>query len=775
MIMNTDNELIRSLTSQNDKEENPDIKGFILRNLKYWPLLLFLVIASVILSWLYVRYTPKSYRAEAMLAIKKDQEITSQGSLRIALLDDKNALEKEVEILKSPDAIEQTAKILRLYADVKSKGRLLKKDIYGPDNPFIISVSDPQQIVGAGPFDLNYKRGSKEVIIAGKNYLLDSTYSMPWGRTTISLNPDFKGDLSEYELGFISLNDLVASIRGRLSADPRNRQSELIILSVHDHSGKRAVDILNTIVKVYDDITVDSKKSGYLGTYKFIDDRLSLVEKELNGVESQIASYKSSQGVVDLSTQGTAYLQSVQQVDQQIAELNVQLDLVNRAKSYMQKGPNQSGSLPAMVDIGDARLSNQINELNKTDLELNRQLQLSGPDNPRVKVLEDQSQRLRASLNEGLGNISKNLESSRNFYVGKQSSFNSMLRSIPQKEKGLIDITRQQTIKNGIFSFLLQRREEAAIAVAGTVANSQFIRKPMYAGVLKPTGMKTLMITLPIALFLFFIFIALREMFRNSLEEKQEVEKQVGAPIIAELSQYRRAKGEPETVMVVGEGKQTIEAEQFRDLRTNLNYLGLHKDNKVVLVTSSIPGEGKTYVSINLAISLALTGKKVALLALDLRRPKISKEVGISPVPGITEYLIGNAKLDNIIKPMPGFHSLFLLPEGSLPPNPAELLMSEAMGRMISELKQRFDYIIFDSPPIGAVTDAKVLANHANVSVYVTRVGRTLKSFFPMIKESYERRILPNMGVVVNGIKFSKMSRYGQRYGYAYERQEEKG
>jgi tyrosine-protein kinase Etk/Wzc len=770
--MNTDNELIRSLTMQQDKEEAPDIKGFILRNVKYWPLLLFLLMSAVVLSWLYVRYTPKSYKAEAMLAIKKDQELTSQGSLRIALLDDKNALEKEVEILKSPDAIEQTAKILRLYADLKAKGRLLDKDMYGTDNPFIITVADPDRITDAGPFSVNYKRGSRSVAIDGKTYLFDSVYNMPWGRTSISLNPGFKGKLADYELSFISLENLLKSIGGRLNADTRTKLSELIILTVNDHHSQRAVDILNILVKVYDDITVNSKKSGYLSTYKFIDDRLSLVEKELNGVESQIASYKSSQGVVDLSTQGTAYLQSVQQVDQQIAELNVQLDLVNRAKSYMQNGSNQSGSLPAMVDIGDARLSNQMNELNKTDLELNRQLQLSGPDNPRVKVLEDQSRRLRISLNEGLANISKNLESSRNFYVGKQSTFNSMLRSIPQKEKGLIDITRQQTIKNGIFSFLLQRREEAAIAVAGTVANSQFIRKPMYTGILKPTGMKTLLLAIPLALFLFFIFIALKEMFRNSLEEKQEMEKHVGAPIVGELSLHRKAKGEPDTVMVVGEGKQTIEAEQFRDLRTNLNYLGLHKDNKVVLVTSSMPGEGKTYVSINLAISLALTGKKVALLALDLRRPKISKEVGISPVPGITEYLIGNAKLDDIIKHMPGFHSLFLLPEGSLPPNPAELLMDDAMGRMISELKQRFDYIIFDSPPIGAVTDAKVLANYANVSVYVTRVGRTLKSFFPMIKESYERKILPNMGVVVNGIKFSKMSRYGQRYGYAYERKE---
>jgi capsular exopolysaccharide synthesis family protein len=442
---------------------------------------------------------------------------------------------------------------------------------------------------------------------------------------------------------------------------------------------------------------------------------------------------------------------------------------VNRAKTQMQKGPTEAGSLPAMVDVGDSKLSNQINELNKTDLELNRQLQLSGPDNPRVKVLEEQSKRLRASLSEGLNNVSKNLESSRNFYMNKQAGFNSMLRSIPQKEKSLIDITRQQAIKNAIFSFLLQKREESAIAVAGTVANSQFIRRPLYGGVLKPTGMQALLIGIPLAMFLFFVIITIKEMFRNSLEEKQELEKQVGAPIIGELGLHKAAKGEPESAIVVGDGKQTVEAEQFRDLRTNLNYLGLHKDNKVVLVTSSMPGEGKTYVAINLAISLALTGKKVALLGLDLRRPKISKEVGISPVPGITDYLIGNTKLSDIIKPMPGFNSLFFLPEGSLPPNPAELLMEESMGRLVEELKAQFDYVIFDSPPIGAVTDAKVLATYANTCVYVTRVGKTAKTFFPMIKDVYENKKLPNMGVVINGIKFSKMSRYGQKYGYAYE------
>jgi len=275
-------------------------------------------------------------------------------------------------------------------------------------------------------------------------------------------------------------------------------------------------------------------------------------------------------------------------------------------------------------------------------------------------------------------------------------------------------------------------------------------------------------------MFFFLLFIALKEVFRNQLEEKQELEKQVGAPIIGELGLMKRIKGEEDSSIVVGDGKQSIEAEQFRDLRTNLNYLGLHNQNKVVLVTSSMPGEGKTYVSMNLAVSLALTGKRVALLCLDLRKPKLSKEIGVPSIPGITDYLIGKATLTDIIKHKKEYSTLYILPEGSLPPNPAELLMEDAMQTLIEELKKSFDYIIFDSPPIGAVTDAKILGSYANACVYVTRVGRTLKTFYPMIKDAYETKKLPNMGILINGIKYSKMSRYGQRYGYAYHRTPEK-
>lgn len=767
--MNTDNELLKSLSAQADKEDSPDIKGFIYRNLKYWPLLLILLIMANVLAWLYMRYTPKSYQADAMVAIKKDKDITSEGGLRISLMDDKVALEKEVELLKSPDAIEQTIRQLALFVDFKSKGRILQKDLYGDDAPFLITAENPNLVPNAGPFIIKYNAGEKSVTIDNKSFMFDQFTNTPWGKLKFTVNPAFKNKgANEFELSFVSVDEMSISISKRLGSDTRTKVSELIILNVNDHHPKRAVDILKTIVNVYDGITVENKKSSYLNTYKFIDDRLSLVEKELSGVEGDIQKFKSSNEIVDLSSQGTTYLQSVQESDQKIAELNLQLELVNKAKSYLSKSPTESGSLPAMVDVGASPVGAQMLDLNKTDMELNRQLQLSGPDNPRVKVLEDQSRRLRASISEGLTNMKGNLETSRNFYLGKQAGFNNMLRTIPQKERGLLDITRQQAIKNGIFSFLLQKREESAIAVAATVANSQFIRKPMYAGILKPTLIKTVIMAVGAAMFLFVLFIGLMEFLRNELEEKQELEKLVGAPIIGEISENNMPKGEAGSSIVVGDGKLTVEAEQFRDLRTNLNYLGLHKSNKVVLVTSSMPGEGKTYVALNLAISLALTGKKVAMLGLDLRKPKLSKEAGIAAKPGITDFLIGNATIESIIKPMPGFNTLFMLPEGSLPPNPAELLMEESMAKLLDHLKERFDYIIFDSPPIGSVTDAKLLASYANSTVYVTRIGKTLKSFYPMIKDVYETRKLPNMGIVVNGIKYSKLSRYAQRYGYGY-------
>ena len=229
--MTTDNELLKSLALQADKEESPDIKGFIFRNLKYWPILLGLMVIAVGLSWLYLRYTPKSYRADAMLAIKKDPALMSDGGLSISLMDDKVALEKEVEILKSPDAIEHTIKELRLYADLKSKGRLLKRDRYGDDSPYIITVEDPDRIVKGGPFMIHYAPGQKTITLDDKSYVFDQWYNMPWGRTQFKLNPDYiKKDVEDFELNFVSVDGLRKDIGGRLSADTRTKLSELIIL-----------------------------------------------------------------------------------------------------------------------------------------------------------------------------------------------------------------------------------------------------------------------------------------------------------------------------------------------------------------------------------------------------------------------------------------------------------------------------------------------------------------------------------------------------------------
>ncbi len=765
--MSTELDVMRSIPVVEETEEGFDFRGFITRYIKYWPLLLGLVLGAILLSYLYLRYTPKSYKADAMLAIKKDNELTGEGSLRISLMDDKITLEKEVELLKSPDAIEQTVIRLKLYSDIKSVGRIQKKDLYGVDAPFLVDAENPDKLGNSAALKVSVDTSVGSLTINGTKYGFDQWHNTPWGRLKFSRNPLFKGELDNYEMSIVSLGMKSFDLSRRLSVDTKTKLSELIILSVSDLNQQRAVDILRTIVAVYDEITVGTKKTAYMSTYKFIDDRLSIVEKELSGVESEVQKYKANEGVFDLSTQGTAFLQGVQESDQEVAKLNLQLELVNKARTAIRSTGDGDGTLPA-VDLGDSPLTKQISDLNETSLQLSKELQLSGPDNPRVKVLQERSARLKGYISEGLDNMRKNLETSRNFYMSKQAGFNAMLRGIPQKERGLIDITRQQAIKNGIFSFLLQKREEAAISVAGTVANSQFIRKPMPGGVLKPVALKTNAMALFAALGIFGMLLFIRQLIWDNFEDKKEAEKKIGAPIAGSILFSKKKKNE--STLVVGDGKGSVEAEQFRDLRTNLNYLGLHDENKVLLVTSSQPGEGKTYISFNLAVSMALTGKKVALLGLDFRKPQLSIATGVSNKPGITDYLVGMATYEEIVKPFSDNENVFILPAGSLPPNPTELIMDEKMGELITRLRKDFHFVIFDTPPIGAVTDAKVLAKYANTTLYVMRYGHTNRSFYSMIKDVYVNKKFPNLGLVLNGIKENRLLRYNQRYGYGYHK-----
>jgi capsular exopolysaccharide synthesis family protein len=579
----------------------------------------------------------------------------------------------------------------------------------------------------------------------------------------------------------------IGSFMYKVSAETKSRSSELIYLYMNDFHQQRATDILDTLVRVYDEFTVDFKKQSYLNSAQFITDRLSIVERELSGVEQEVQDFRAANEAIDLGSQSSAYLQNVQQSDQQLAELNLQLELVQKAQTYLASRNSSADPLPALVNLGDPTIASQMGQLFQAESELRRLMQLSGPENPRVLALQQQIGQLRPAIMEGIDNYKSNLLTSRDFYNRKAAGFNNMLKSIPQKEKGLLDITRQQNIKNAVFSYLLQKREESAIAVAATVSNTQFLRRPDAMGLVKPKPITIYSMFIAGALFLFALFVFIRELLHNKFESRKEVERQVLAPIVGEVLQYDGDTAlEGSTSVVVGPGSRTVVAEQFREIRTNLRYIGLEGEKKVLLVTSSVPGEGKTFVAINTAVSFSLSNKKVVLLGFDLRKPKLAKELGIENSPGISNYMVGQVEIPEICRKLDGFSNLTVIPSGTIPPNPSELLLHERMQLLMDYLKKEYDIVVIDSPPIGSVTDAKLLAYHADVTLYIMRQLYTARSFFPMIRDAYREKRLPNMALVLNGIRRRKFmgysygsyggyGGYGSHYGYGYGYTEEPG
>lgn len=786
-IMNPNFE--QSATPIDSEENQTDFRELLSHYLIYWPLLVFLLLLGGVGAWLYLRYTPKTFSSGALLAISRDSKMQGGGgdnNIRISLTDEKFNLERELEMMKSPEVMSEVVKRLHLYSELTSKGRLYASVLYGNDAPLHYEAQNPDGIKSVVTLPVRIDPSAGKVFLDEKPYPLNQWVNTPFGigRFTINKKVRLSSDL------FLTVRPIgmaVGSLLYKVAAETRSRSSELIYLSMNDFHQQRATDILDTLVKVYDDFTVDYKKQAYLNSAQFITDRLSIVERELSGVEQEVQNFRSANQAIDLGSQSSAYLENVQQSDNQMAEISLQLELVQKAQNYLASRNTSADPLPALVNLGDPTIATQMGQLFTAESELRRLMQLSGPENPRVLALQQQIGQLRPAIMEGINNYKNNLLTSRDFYNRKAASFNSMLKSIPQKEKGLLDITRQQNIKNAVFSYLLQKREESAIAVAATVSNTQFLRRPSAMGLVKPKPTSIYSMFIAASLLLFGMFVFIRELLHNKFETRREVERMISAPIVGEVLQYDGESAiEGSTSVVVGSGSRTVVAEQFREIRTNLRYIGLEGEKKVLLVTSSAPGEGKTFVAINTAVSFSLSNKKVVLLGFDLRKPKLAKELDLENSPGISNYLVGQSEIPEICRKLDGLPNLTVIPSGTIPPNPSELLMHERMQQLMSYLKNEFDVVVIDSPPIGSVTDAKLLAYHADATLYIMRQLYTPRSFFPMIRSTYREKRLPNMAIVLNGIRKRKFmgysygsyagyGGYGSHYGYGYGYTEEPG
>lgn len=756
------------MSEQQFFKERPDtnlVLQIVQRYLPFWPLFVITIIAGLAISWFYLRVQTRIYVANAKVLLKDPQKNGGDSKVLDALniFSEKKIVENEIIVLRSSVILEEVVRNLDLYNEVHNKGKVRTEELYKGNSPVWFRAVDKNNINAAGKyfFSVNWKK--RQITINKQTIAFNDTVNIGGSAYFVVPNNEYNQNLTgkNYYVIFNSVAGAAGSFAGGLKANATSSSSTVIEVKLETPVPEKGVDFLNRLFEVYNNDAVDDKNQIAAKTLAFIENRLNLVVGQLDSVEKNIQRYKTEESVYDLGGQASLYLSNVSELDRKGSDVQIQLDVLKDVQNYVDTKGRKPGTVPSQMLISDPTLAGLLTKLYDAEFQLTKAESINGEKSDAVILANQAVSRIKNDIRENLGTIRSNLNAVKSNVNSGIAMNSGLLSQIPRKERGLLDISRQQAIKNNIYTFLLQKREETALSSAGTTPDLRVLEKGSSYGPIKPVAKNYYLTGFLLGLLVSVLYVLLREQFNRKILFRSEIEDKTKIPVLAEIM-YSRA---PDTI-AISEGKRTIIAEQFRSMRTNLAFMGINEENKTLLVTSSISGEGKSFIALNLAMSFTLTGKRVGLMEMDLRKPKLSKYLGINRDPGITSYLIGKASIDEIIKETK-YPNLFVVSAGPIPPNPTELILSKKFGEMISLLKDKFDYIIIDSAPIGPVTDSQLISGYANSTLYVVRHAHTPKVFLRMIDDLYKQEKFKNMALIFNGLKPRGAGIFGG-YGYGY-------
>ena len=741
------------------------LTALLYRYLPFWPLFLTLFILCVGGAWVYLHYAIPSYETSATIEVKDEKKGVDDANLmeQLDLFGSKKLVENEIEVVKSRTLMHQVVNSLSLYAPVIYKDGFKSVPAYRL-SPVVIQAKVPDSLIYEKKVAFSYDSVKREVTIGQAHFPLDKWVSDGVNTIRFLENPNYVAPEEKQPLYFSLLDPRAVTdqLLDNLKVAQATKLASVIDLKLKDAVPKRGEDILNGLISAYNRAAINDKNALASNTLRFINERLALVSTELDSVETGIQKYKTNEGIVDITAQGQMYLDNVGANDQKLSEINVQLAVMDQVESYVASKNDQPGIVPSTFGIDDPVLAQLLGKLYDLEVQYEGLKRTTAENNPLLVSLRNQIDRMKPSILENVHSQRRNLEAGRDNLSGNSGRYAAILRKMPKKEKGLVEISRQQTIKNGIYSFLLQKREETALSYNAAVADTRIVDSADTSVLpVSPKGPLIYLIAIIASFGIGAGLIGIREVLNQSIVFRKEIEALTGVPIIGEVMQ----DGEEEP-FVIEEGKRTIVAEQFRQLRTSLAYLGINGRKKKILITSTISGEGKSFIAANMAISLALTDKKVVLLEMDLRRPRLSHLFNVSREVGLTNYFVGNKDADHIIKSTAVSRNLFIVPSGAIPPNPSELIMNGRLEELLKYLDTLFDYIIIDSAPVSPVTDAYILSPLCDATLYIVRHGVTPKAGLKTLDENIGMRALKNIAIVFNGVKNRGVGQYGYGYGY---------
>ena len=775
-----------------------DLFYLCLAKWRWFVLSVFLVVG---LAVFYILRTPPVYTRSALVMVKEDSKGRSIGSDIASLFSDlgltqANAnVNNELLAMQTPAAILETIKRLNLDIDYRTDGIFRKETLYGTQLPAKVSLSEladnesasfTLRLLTDGKIELDdFESSVREFDSETVTGALSDTLATPLGRMVVTPTAYWAAE-EEYPLIHVTrtnLYDCTDDCRERLTAELSSEDATVIELSYEDVSIPRAEDVLNTLITVYNEEWIRDKNQITVSTSMFITDRLGALERELGDVDTDISSYKSSNLLPDAEKVSELYLEQSQEAKNQLLMLGTQISMARYIRDYLTGGKNRNQLLPANSGLESPGIEAQISEYNALQLRRNNLVANSSEQNPLIVDLDQSLAAMRSAIVTSIDNLVISLDTRKNELERSERRTTARIAANPDQAKYLQTVGRQQKVKEALYLFLLQKREENELSQAFTAYNIRMLTPPM--GNLKPVApRKRLILMAAFCLGLFFPFmgIYMRETMNTAVRGRKDLGK-LSVPFIGEIPLYtdrtgRRnrfgrllrlpGKRQPEQRrIVVKEGKRDIVNEAFRVLRTNLEFMA-GDTTEVILLTSYNPGSGKTFLTMNIAASLAIKGKRVLVIDGDLRHASLSAYAG-TPDIGLSDYLAGRvASWQEIVcKVDEKYKTLDIIPAGTIPPNPTELLFGERLEKLIAEMRRSYDYIFIDCPPVDIVADTQIFEKVSDRTFFVVRAGLLDRGMLAELEELYRQKKLRNMAVVLNGTD-SETGRYGYRYGYKY-------
>ncbi|WP_339653982.1 polysaccharide biosynthesis tyrosine autokinase [uncultured Salegentibacter sp.] len=778
-------------TNLRPQEEEINLREELEKYLKYWPWFLIGVFICLLLGFIYLKYTTSQYNTTASIIIK-DQEGKSPSSEMAAFADlgflggmSTNSIENEMGILRSKSLMTNTVKALNLNITYHQKENVKYKELYN-NSPFKVEVLqlDEQKLADhlredlGTRFEINLKSDSEFELI---NIETSETYEGSFGKALNIGFADFSIDRTAQEIPdkdqeiliqFHPVESVVGKYREAVQINLTDKNSSLLELSLVDPVREKAQDILDQLILEYNRQAIEDKNLVATNTASFIDERLAIINQELDSVEVGKEEFKETNQLTNIEAESTLFIENASEYKKRQQEVGTQLELANAMINYLETGTN-SDLLPANLGIEESGVNEMIKEYNTLVLERNRILSASTEENPVVLRINSQIEQMRGNVLQSLERMRSNLLIAQEDLNRQAAVIGSQISAVPAKERQYRGIERQQNIKEALYLFLLEKREENSLSLAVTAPKAKIVDSAYSSNVpVSPKSKIILLAALILGLLIPFLIIYLRNLLNNKVLNRADLEnasKEI--PIVGEIPKINKGKGQSD--LIDAKQDRSILAEAFRILHTNLQYLLINAGDKKtgvkIFITSTVKGEGKTFTAFNLAMTLANTGKKVAIVGGDLRNPQLQRyEAATKEMLGVSDYLVNNQyTLKELIYKSELHPNLNLLASGSIPPNPAELWRLDKTKQMFEELEAEFDYIIVDTAPSMLVADTFLINKYADLTLYMVRAGYTEKKLQEFAIDSKREGKLHDVGFVLNDVELANFG-YGNKYGYVY-------